>query len=73
VGIGEITGGFGGPALAGWMADRTSLAAPFVMQAGCAVMGGVLSLFLVESAPAKVGGLVRDRAQAEAVAQPTAD
>jgi hypothetical protein len=55
------------------MADRTSLAAPFVMQAGCAVMGGVLSLFLVESAPAKVGGLVRDRAQAEAVAQPTAD
>jgi predicted MFS family arabinose efflux permease len=61
VGIGEITGGFGGPALAGWMADRTSLAAPFVMQAGCAVMGGILSLFLIESAPAKVKQLAGQR------------
>jgi MFS family permease len=73
VGVGEIIGGFGGPTLAGWIADRTSLAAPILMQAGCAVMGGVLSLFLVESAPAKAGGLVRDAAQAGAVAQPTAD
>jgi MFS family permease len=72
VGVGEIIGGFGGPTLAGWVADQTSLAAPILMQAGCAVMGGVLSLFLIESAPAKVGRLARDHAQ-PAVPQPMAD
>jgi MFS family permease len=71
VGVGEITGGFGGPALAGWIADQTSLAAPFVMQAGCAVMGGILSLFLIESAPTKLRQLAGDpspRAAASTVA-----
>jgi predicted MFS family arabinose efflux permease len=63
VGVGEIIGGAGGPALAGWVADQTSLAAPIVMQAGCALMGGVLSLFLVESAPAKVRQSASVRAQ----------
>ena len=73
VGVGEIIGGFGGPTLAGWIADRTSLAAPILMQAGCALAGGLLSLFLIESAPAKVGHPASDRAQGEAVPQPTPD
>jgi hypothetical protein len=68
VGVGEIIGGFGGPTLAGWIADRSSLAAPILMQAGCAVMGGVLSLFLIESAPAKVAQLANARAQRAPVA-----
>lgn len=54
VGTGEIIGGFGGPTLAGWIADQTSLAAPILMQMGCALAGGVLSIFLLETAPAKV-------------------
>ena len=37
-----------------WIADQTSLAAPILMQMGCALAGGVLSIFLLETAPAKV-------------------
>ena len=36
VGIGEILGGVSAPAVAGWAADRYSLAAPMFIQAGCA-------------------------------------
>jgi predicted MFS family arabinose efflux permease len=54
VGIGEIAGGFGFPTIAGRIADHTSLAAPMLMQLGCAVVGGVLSMFLIETAPVKV-------------------
>jgi len=54
VGIGEIVGGFMGPPLAGWVADRTTLAAPILIEAGCAVVGGLLAFALVETAPAKV-------------------
>ena len=54
VGIGEIAGGFGFSAIAGPIADRTSLAAPMLMQLGCALVGGVLSMFLIETAPAKL-------------------
>lgn len=57
VGTGEILGGFGGPTLAGWIADQTSLAAPILMQAGCAIAAGLLSLLLSETAPVKVGVL----------------
>jgi MFS family permease len=73
VGVGEILGGFGGPTLAGWIADRTSLAAPILMQAGCAVAGGVLALFLEESAPVKVGRLAGERTQDGALARPLTD
>jgi predicted MFS family arabinose efflux permease len=73
VGVGEILGGFGGPTLAGWIADRTSLAAPILMQAGCAVAGGVLALFLKESAPVKVGRLAGERTQDAALARPLTD
>jgi len=54
VGIGEIAGGFGLPTLAGRIADHTSLAAPILMQMGCALVAGVLSMFLIETAPAKL-------------------
>jgi predicted MFS family arabinose efflux permease len=53
VGIGEIAGGFGLPTLAGRIADQTSLAAPLLIQIGCALVAGVLSIFLIETAPAK--------------------
>jgi MFS family permease len=53
VGVGEIVGGFGGPTLAGWIADQTSLAAPILMQMGCALMGGLLAIFLTETAPVR--------------------
>ena len=47
-------GGFGFSAIAGPIADRTSLAAPILMQLGCALVGGLLSMFLIETAPAKL-------------------
>jgi MFS family permease len=50
--IGELSGGFVGPPLAGWAADLTSLRAPIYIAAGCALAGAVLSLFLRETAPA---------------------
>jgi MFS family permease len=57
VGIGEILGGVCGPIVAGWFADHTALGrdAPMVMMIGCAVIAGIIALFLKETAPAKVG------------------
>jgi MFS family permease len=57
VGIGEILGGVSGPAVAGWAADRYSLAAPMFIQAGCAVAGALLALALKETAPRRVAAL----------------
>ena len=54
VGIGEILGGVSAPAVAGWAADRYSLAAPMFIQAGCAVAGALLALALKETAPGRV-------------------
>jgi MFS family permease len=54
VGIGEIIGGFCGPPLAGWAADQTTLQAPIFIEAGCALIGGLLALGLQETAPAKL-------------------
>ena len=54
VGIGEIFGGVCGPALAGWAADRSTLAAPLVIQAGCAIAGALIALGLQETAPSRV-------------------
>jgi predicted MFS family arabinose efflux permease len=54
VGIGEILGGVGAPAVAGWAADRYGLTVPILMQAGCAVVGTILALFLVETAPVEL-------------------
>ncbi|MEP7246845.1 MAG: MFS transporter [Gammaproteobacteria bacterium] len=52
--VGEVVGGFGIVSIAGKLADMTSLAAPILLQIGCALVGGLLCLFLVETAPAKV-------------------
>jgi MFS family permease len=51
MGIGEVLGGVSGPAIAGWAADRYGLRVPILMQAGCAVIGTLLALFLTETAP----------------------
>ncbi len=48
---GEILGGVLAPTLAGKAADIYGLAAPFWISAACAGLCGVLSLFLVETAP----------------------
>jgi MFS family permease len=52
--IGEIIGGSCMPAIAGWVADRTTLASTLEIAAVCAVGGVLLSLFLKETAPAKI-------------------
>jgi predicted MFS family arabinose efflux permease len=55
VGIGEVLGGVSGPALAGTAADHYGLAAPLVIQAGCAIAGAILALALKETAPRRLG------------------
>jgi MFS family permease len=51
VGIGEILGGVGAPAISGRAADHYGLQAPLIIMAGCAIVGTVLALFLRETAP----------------------
>jgi fucose permease len=53
VGAGEIVGGVLSPTISGFIADQTSLAAHMVVMMVCALCGGVLSLFLRETAPGK--------------------
>jgi MFS family permease len=48
-GVGELIGSVCGPAIAGWAADRTSLAAPFLIVAGCGVAASLLGLGLQET------------------------
>lgn len=55
MGISEVIGGVIAPTLAGVAADAAGLALPFYVSAGCAVVAGVLSLALIETAPSKVG------------------
>ena len=49
-------GGFVGPMLAGWSADRWGLAAPMLLLAACAAAMGAASLSLRETAPSKRQG-----------------
>ena len=53
VGAGEIVGGVLSPTISGWIADQTSLVAHMEVMMVCALCGGLLSLFLRETAPAK--------------------
>jgi MFS family permease len=48
-GVGELVGSVAGPAIAGWAADRTTLAAPFLIMAGCSIASGLLALGLKET------------------------
>jgi MFS family permease len=54
VGAGEIVGGVLSPTISGWIADQTSLAAHMMVMIVCALCGGLFSLFLRETAPAKI-------------------
>ena len=53
--VGELVGGVAMPWIAGRAADQTSLAAPMIIAAACALLGGITALFLKETAPRKVG------------------
>jgi hypothetical protein len=64
--VGEILGGTAIVSAAGPLADRWGDTVPLFMQVGCAVIGGLLCLFLVETAPAKVRALAAQAAIAKA-------
>jgi MFS family permease len=59
--VGELIGGAAVPPMAGWIADRTSLAAPVIVVGVCAFCAGVAALFLKETAPRKVGAALGQR------------
>lgn len=54
-GLGEFIGGVAAPTLGGKAADLWGADMPFLIEAGLALAGGLLSLWLIETAPAKVG------------------
>jgi len=54
VGIGEILGGVGAPALAGTAADHYGLTTPLFIQIACAVAGALTALALKETAPRRI-------------------
>lgn len=62
VAIGELVGGAAVPPIAGWIADRTSLAAPVIVVGVCAFCAGVAALFLEETAPRKLAAAQGRRA-----------
>ena len=66
VGLGEILGGVGAPAIAGRAADHYGLQAPLVIMAVCAIAGTVLALFLRETAPIRLAQQARPSAAAPA-------
>jgi len=51
--IGTLIGGFLGPALAGWSADRWGLQSSLLLQAGCAIAMAIVCLGLRETRPAR--------------------
>jgi MFS family permease len=58
VGLGEILGGVGAPAISGRAADHYGLQAPLIIMAFCAIVGTVLALFLRETAPTAISRTV---------------
>jgi MFS family permease len=54
IAAGTIGGGFAGPAVAGWCADRWGLQAALTLQAGCAVAAVLAATALRETAPRKI-------------------
>jgi predicted MFS family arabinose efflux permease len=51
MGVGEILGGVLAPSLAGLLSDRYGLAAPLWLLVALAAMGGIVAMFLTETAP----------------------
>ncbi|QKZ04754.1 MFS transporter [Pseudomonas eucalypticola] len=54
MGMGEVLGGVFSPVIGGWLADAHGLAAPLMLQAGCAVVVAMLGLGLRETAPSRL-------------------
>jgi hypothetical protein len=52
MGVGELIGGFIAPTAAGFAADRYGLFVTMWIAAGGALLAGVASMFLIETAPA---------------------
>ncbi len=52
-GVGELVGSFGAPAIGGFVADKTSLAAPFMIEIACLLTACFAALFLKETIGAK--------------------
>ncbi|HTX24070.1 MAG TPA: MFS transporter [Steroidobacteraceae bacterium] len=65
--VGEVVGGFGITSVSGALADAWSVSAPVLIEAGCAVAGGLLCLLLVETAPARVSAAAAHRVAADAL------
>ncbi|HUN73292.1 MAG TPA: MFS transporter [Steroidobacteraceae bacterium] len=65
--IGEVVGGFGITSISGALADAWSVTTPVVVQAACAVAGGLLCLLLVETAPVRLSTASRHRLAADAL------
>jgi MFS family permease len=59
VGLGEILGGVGAPAISGRAADHYGLQAPLMIMVACAVVGTALALFLRETAPIRLSQMSR--------------
>jgi hypothetical protein len=59
-----------GPIIAGRLADTTSVGyeAPMYLMAACAIIAGVIALFLKETAPAKLAAMQAARATAQKAA-----
>lgn len=53
VGMGEIVGGVLAPTISGYIADHSSLISHMIVMMVCAFIGGLLSLLLQETAPAR--------------------
>jgi predicted MFS family arabinose efflux permease len=54
MGSAEILGGVFAPSIAGAAADATNLTAPLWIMFGLAIIGGIVALFLTETAPSQV-------------------
>jgi predicted MFS family arabinose efflux permease len=67
VGLGEILGGVGAPAISGRAADHYGLQAPLMIMAVCAIVGTVLALFLRETAPIRLARQARPSVAAPAI------
>lgn len=68
VGVGEILGGVCGPIIAGRLADtmRIGYEAPIYLMGACAIIAGIIALFLKETAPAKLAQTARAATKAAA-------
>ncbi|MGB6450568.1 MAG: MFS transporter [Steroidobacteraceae bacterium] len=65
---GEIGGGSGITTLAGSLADVWNLATPVLIEAACALIGGLFCFLLIETAPVKVSAAAAHRLAGERIA-----